>query len=72
MFRKMFTLLIGMFMCSISMVFFLLYLNLLQMGYSFIDYLQYVFTRGECLILFVGILLICFSLKKGKNNELYL
>ena len=43
------------------------------MGYSFSEYLKYIFTRFECLILFLGIILICLSFRKDKKkNELHL
>lgn len=49
-----------------------IYLNLLRMGYSMLDYVKYVLSSIECTKIFIGIILIILSLKKGRKNELYL
>ena len=36
------------------------------------DYLKYIFTHTECLLIFLGILLIYISQRKDKKYELYL
>jgi hypothetical protein len=38
--------------------------NLLKMGYSFFEYVIFVFKRFECLIVFLGIFLIVISMNK--------
>ena len=55
---------IGVFLVSISSIFLILYLNLLNMGYSFFDYLLYCFTKLECLIVIPGILILYFKFIK--------
>lgn len=49
-------------------MFYIIYLNLLKMDFSFIDYIKYIFSRVECLSLFLGIILIVLSLRREKNE----
>jgi hypothetical protein len=50
-----------------------IYLKLLKMGLTFFEYLKYIFTRVECLTIFLGIILIYVSLRKEKKlYELHL
>ncbi len=73
MLKKIFCFLLGMFLTSYSLMFIIIYLNLLKMGLSFFEYLKYIFTRYECLMFFVGIILICISMRKDKKKyELHL
>ena len=62
----------GILVCSYSLMFIIIYLNLLKMGYSFIDYIKYIINSKECLILFFGILLIYISIRRKDKNELCL
>lgn len=64
--------LVGILITSYSLMFIIIYLNLLNMNYSLIDYILYILTHIECLIIFLGIILIIISLRKGKNHELYI
>lgn len=64
MFKKIIMFICGIIITSYSLMFIIIYLNLLKMGYSIIEYLKYIFTHLECLMIFVGILLIILSLKK--------
>lgn len=57
---------LGINICSISLMYIIIYLNLLKMGYSFIDYIKFILTRIECLSLIIGIILIKISLKSIK------
>ena len=66
MIRKIFCFTLGVFICAYSLMFTIIYLNLLKMGYSFIDYLKYISTSFECLIIFLGIILIWISLRRKK------
>lgn len=57
-------------MCSAySITFIIIYLNLLNMGYSFNEYLSFICTKYECISLIIGIILIVCSFirKKDKN-----
>ena len=57
---------LGVFLSSYSLMFIIIYLNLLKMDYSFIEYLIYIFKRFECMLLFVGIILILISTYKKR------
>ena len=72
MIKKILLCLVGIFLTSYSLMFIIVYLNLLNMDYSFIEYIKYIFTHIECLLIFLGILLIHISLRKDKKYELYL
>lgn len=57
---------LGVFLSSYSLMFIIIYLNLLKMDYSFVEYLIYIFKRFECMLLFVGIILILISTYKKR------
>mgnify|MGYP003289639282 CR=1 FL=1 len=57
---------IGILLSSYSLMFIIIYLNLLKMDYSFIEYLMYVIKRFECMLLFIGIFLILISTYKKR------
>ena len=54
----MIKLLIGIFICSYSLMFWVIHLNMLALGESLLDYVIYSFTHFETLLLFLGIFLI--------------
>lgn len=61
----------GVLFCSLGVLFIIIYLNLLNMGYNFIDYVQFIIIKPECLIIFLGMFNIYMALKrKGKRNGL--
>jgi len=64
--------LLGMFFCSLGLMFWVLYLNLLTMGYTFWNLVHFIISRGECLLFFGGILLMILSWKGRKIRELLL
>ena len=62
--KKIILLGLGILFLSISLFFMILYLNLFTLGYSFFDYVYFINSRIECLIFYIGILLIIIGLKK--------
>ena len=72
MIKKLILRLTGILMTSYGLMFIIIYLNLLKMNYTFIEYLIYILTHAECLIIFMGIILIAISLRKEKDYELYI
>lgn len=58
---------IGIILTSFGLTNIIIYLNLFSLGYSFINYVNYIFRRWECLVLILGVLLIIVSFKKGRN-----
>ena len=65
-------LLIGVILCSISIFFTIIYLNLFTIGYTFFEFVKFINTRVECLVLYLGIALIIYSLERKIKNELLL
>ena len=57
--------LLGVFLCSNSLTFIIIYLKLLKMDYTFLDYLKYVCSSVECLTFIIGVPLIIYSFKKS-------
>lgn len=60
---------IGILLCSISFSFMLIYMNLLNMGYSFYDYVNFIIRRGEILCIIPGIILLIILMHKRKGNK---
>ena len=74
MFYKIILFFIGFLLKVIGFTFIIIYLNLMTIGYSFIEYLKYIMMRIECLITIVGIIFINISFyKKGdRKNDIYI
>lgn len=62
----------GIFISSIGFMFILLYTNLLTMGYSFWNFVQFISKRFECLLFLIGIVLLLLSLERSIKNVLLL
>lgn len=71
---KIFLFLCGFGLTVIGSVYVISYLNLLAFGYKFLEYVNFIIRRIECINLVVGIilLLISITLPGGKKNELYI
>ena len=71
---KIFLFLMGILIKSLSLMFIIMYLNLINMGFTLLDYLYFIITRFECLMIIIGIILIIISMYKRKdsNNDIYL
>jgi len=54
-------LIIGCMLISISNIFFILYLNLFNIGYSILEYLLYCFKHIECLLFIPGMIILYFK-----------
>jgi len=64
--------LFGFGLSIISISFIIIYLNLFTIGYNFIDYINFISKRIECINIFVGIFFIYLSFIIGGKNELYI
>lgn len=69
MFRT-FLFLFGFGLTVISLSYIIIYLNLLTIGYNFLDYVNFIIRRIECLNIFLGIGLLIYTL--GGKHELCL
>lgn len=72
MLKRIIYFILGIIITSSALMYIVIYLNLLRMGYSMLEYVKYVLSSIECTKIFIGIILIILSLKKGRKNELYL
>ena len=72
MFLKFFLFLLGFGLIIIGSVYIICYLNLLDIGYNFFDYVYFIIRRVECLNLILGIFIIILSMNIGGKNELYI
>lgn len=70
MFFRTFLFLFGFGLSVISLSYIIIYLNLLTMGYNFLEYVNFIIRRIECLNLIIGLLMIFIIL--GGKNELYI
>lgn len=72
MFFRFFLFLIGFGLTTIGSVYIICYLNLLSIGYNFLEYVNFIIRRIECLNAIIGIIIMILSLNLGGKNELYL
>ena len=49
---------LGVILTAIGIFFCILYLSLMDMGYSFVQYGYFIIKRWECLLIIVGLVLI--------------
>ena len=71
---RVFFFLIGFGLTVIGSVYILVYLNLLTIGYNFLEYVNFIIRRFECLVFVFGLIIMYMSimLPGGKSNELHL
>ncbi|MBR1413935.1 MAG: hypothetical protein IJ574_04645 [Bacilli bacterium] len=54
--KNIFLLLLGTFFMMIGVFYIIIYLNVLTMGYSFLEFVKFIIMKAECLCLVVGII----------------
>ena len=70
---RFFIFLFGFGLTVIGLSYIIIYLNLLSLGYNFLEYVNFIIRRIECLNLIFGIILMSISMFiKGGKDELYL
>lgn len=71
---RIFFFLFGFGLCVIGLMYTILYLNLMSMGYNFLNYVNFIKGRSECYLTIFGIIIMLVSiyLKGDKKYELYL
>lgn len=47
----------------------IMYLNLLTTGYTFFEYVSFIFTRVECYLLFIGMMMVSFAIYAPRRKE---
>ncbi len=63
-------LLSGILLTSFGLFFIFMYLNLLVIGYSFLEFVYFIIRSIYCDLFFIGIFLIIMSLRRKKNGLL--
>lgn len=71
---RVFSFLVGFGFCVLGFVYIISYLNLISLGYNFLEYVNFIIRRPECIMAFVGLIIIFLTIfiPKEDSNELYL
>lgn len=69
---RLFFFLVGFGLTVIGFVYIISYLNLLSIGYNFLEYVQYIVRRVECINAPLGIIIMFFTLNKGEKNDIHI
>ncbi|MFV0274908.1 MAG: hypothetical protein ACK5HL_01545 [Bacilli bacterium] len=73
MLSKIFFFLLGFGFTLIGFMYIILYLNLLSMGYNFLEYVNFITGRIECYFSIIGVVIISIVLRRsGGKYELYI
>ena len=67
---RIFFFLLGFGMSVIGFMYMTLYLNLLTIGYTIIEYISFVLKRTECIFGFIGLLIVTITIfYKGESEN---
>lgn len=71
---RIFGFLVGFGFSTIGFVFIISYLNLLSLGYNFLEYVHFICSSPQCLIGPIGLIIISLVifLPKGEEDELHI
>lgn len=71
---RIFFFLFGFGLMTLGFVYLILYLNLINTGYNFSDYVNFIIRRVECYYVIIGFVILNLSLylKGDKKHGLYL
>ena len=69
---KIFLFLLGFGLTIIGIIYIILYLNLLTIGYNFNEYVNFIIRRIECWYYILGIVIMLISIYIGGKDELYI
>lgn len=72
MITKIFLFMLGYALTLIGLLYIISYLNLLSLGYNFLEYVYFIIRRIECIYVVIGICLMIFSVSIGGKYELYI
>ena len=68
MIARIFFFLLGFGLTVIGFIYMISYLNLLTMGYTFLEYLLFISNRFVCIVAIIGFLMITCSIFKGGDK----
>lgn len=69
---RIFLFLLGFGLTTVGFVYIISYLNLISIGYNFLEYVNFIIRRIECLNALFGIAIMILSITVGGKNELYI
>lgn len=71
---RLFVFLLGFGLMIVGFTYIITYMNLMSMGYNFLQYLAFIFSRVECLFAAIGFILVSIIiLTKGtRENDLHI
>lgn len=71
---RLFFFLLGFGFSVVGLMYMILYLNLLPIGYTWLEYLKFLFSRIECIIGFIGFIILTVTIfyKGEKSNDIYI
>ena len=69
---RLFFFLVGFGLTVVGSVYIISYLNLLSIGYNFLEYVHYILRRIECINALMGIIIMFFALYKGEKNDIHI
>lgn len=71
---RIFVFLIGFGLTIIGSMYIISYLNLITIGYNFLEYVNFICSRVECIYAFIGIILIILTIfiPGGNKSELHI
>lgn len=73
MIARVITFLFGYALTLIGFIYIISYLNILNLGYNFIFYVNFICRRVECFFVIIGLILITLSIYlPGGKNELHI
>ena len=69
---RVFLFLIGFGLTTIGFMYIIVYLNLISIGYNFLEYVNFIIRRIECINAIIGIILMILAITIGGKDELYI
>jgi len=72
MFLRILLFLIAMILIIIGMISIILYLNLFTIGYTFLEYVNFIISRASCMCLILGIILLIILIFSRRKNEIHI
>lgn len=64
--NKIFFFILGFILTTVGTIYIISYLNLLTIGYNFLEYVKFIIRRIECLYAVIGITIIFITLLKRR------
>lgn len=72
MISRIFFFLLGFGLMIVGFTYLILYLNLMTIGYNFLEYVNFITRRFECYFSLIGFIIVVITLFKGGKYELYI